>query len=75
MGILSTYQERALVKCVEKSTQALVASQILLQLLMSLGSATGDQATLEAIDTAVEDLGKVVDDNQAVISQIAGTLS
>ena len=28
-----------------------------------------------AIDIAAEELGKVVDDNQAVISQIAGTLS
>jgi len=72
MGILSKHQERALVKCVDKSNQALVASLTLLQLTKQLG---GDPEILEAIDTAADDLGKVVDDNQAVISQIAGTLS
>ncbi len=75
MGILSTHQERALVKCVDKSNQALVASLTLLQITKQLGVATDDQAILEAIDTAAEELGKVVDGNRTVISQIAGTLS
>lgn len=75
MGILSRHQEYALLKCVDKSNQVLVVSLTVLQLTKQLGLVTGNQAALEAIDTATRKLGKVIDDNKTVVSRIAMTLS
>lgn len=75
MGILSKHQELALVKCVDKSNQALGVSLTILQLMKQLGLATSNQATLQAIDTATRELGKVIDSNNTVILKITATLS